>query len=460
MTPNIPEPEYPETDPTQSADSERAVLGAVMRGGYQAFEKASEIITPNDFYVYRFRFVWEAFCNLAEQGLAIDTISTGDELARANKLDEIGGRNLLAELRKEGDHRNVTTYAAKVQEYSVKREISRIASESAAAAMNGKRATDIMSDMLARLSRLSIHNQDENTVEIGVGVREAIDWVDKASRGEIPGVETGLTDLDNILGSLIAGNFYIVAGRPGTGKTALMLTVAHKTAKEGKRVAIFSLEMSRLQISQRLISLESGIDLQRIIKGTLREDEWPALTHAGEVVSALPITINDWSGVSISGMRQIARKIHAATPIDLLVVDYLQLMDGEKTTRKSNFPNRQEEVSAISRGIKHLASELNVPILAGAQLNRASESRADRRPMLADLRESGSLEQDAYAVMFLNRSEDPERANVTELIVAKHRNGPVGSVDLLFRSPVATFANCPSRKVSFNEPAPHWAGDD
>lgn len=455
----IKEPDFPEviidTTTSYNESAERATLGAVMRGGRTAYEKAAEILTGQDFYVHRFRFIWDAFASLAEQGLSIDTISAGDELARAGKLEEIGGRNFLADLRTEGDPRNIETYAANVQDYSVKRDILRIASEGAAASLNGKRAADIMGDMTRRLAGLSIHQQDENTVDIAAAVVEAYEWTDRASRGEIPGVKTGFVDLDKILGSLIAGNFYIVAGRPGTGKTALMVTIAYRAAKEGKRVAFFSLEMSRLQIAQRFIAIESGIDLHRIIKGEIQEHEWPILAHANEAVSALPITINDWSGVNISGIRRIARRINAANKIDLLIVDYLQLMDGEG---KKN--NRQEEVSAISRGLKNLAGELKVPLLAGAQLNRNLEARADKRPQLSDLRESGSLEQDAYAVMFLYRDDDPQKANITELAVAKHRNGPTGRADLLFRAPIAKFESVTSRTVQLNDPAPHWAGDD
>jgi replicative DNA helicase len=345
-----------------------------------------------------------------------------------------------------------------VQDYSVKRQLYRIASEAGAAAVNGKRSTDIMADMQTKLARLTIlGGVDDHTSEIGDAVTEAYDWTDRASRGEIKGVVTELTDLDKLLGCLIAGNTYIIAGRPGTGKTAFMVTVAYQAAKAGKRIAFFSLEMSRLQIAQRFMAIESGIDLHRIITGALHAEEWPMLTHASGEISALPITINDWSGISISGIRRTARRIQAAHPIDLMIVDYLQLADGEG---KGKDTYREQEVSAISRGIKHLANELHVPVLAGAQLNRASESRADRRPQLSDLRESGSLEQDAYGVMFLHRTDDPERANVTECIVAKHRNGPTGSVDLLWKAPVARFDNCAARTVSFSDTTPHWAGDD
>jgi replicative DNA helicase len=256
----------------------------------------------------------------------------------------------------------------------------------------------------------------------------------------VVGVPTGLIDLDRILGSLIAGNVYIVAGRPGQGKTGLLLTIAkHAAQVNKKRVAIFSLEMSRLQVAQRLIAQEAEVDLQRIIQGKLLENEWPLYTQGVEVVADLSIVINDLSSININQIRQTARKIKANGGLDLIIVDYIQLAGGDG----GKYQNRELEVSAVSRGLKYLARELNVPILAAAQLSRAIEQRSVKTPILSDLRESGSLEQDAYAVIFIHVPEVED--NTIQLIVAKHRNGATGLCDLIIKKSFVKFENASTK---------------
>ncbi len=268
---------------------------------------------------------------------------------------------------------------------------------------------------------------------------------------EIYGVPTGFIDLDRLLGGLQPSDLLIVAGRPGMGKTAFMLSAAKNAAqKHKKHVAIFSLEMANEQLVQRLISQETGIDSQRLRTGKLSEDEWPLFNHAIEVLSDTMIFLDDTPALTPLQLRTKCRRLHLEFQLDLILVDYLQLM-----TSGSRSENRVQEVSYISRNLKVLARELNVPVLAAAQLSRAIEQRADKDPQLSDLRESGSLEQDADIVMFIHRPEiyekDTLKQNIAQIKIAKHRNGPTGTIELVFRSNVAKFENAATRHVDLSQ---------
>lgn len=439
-----------------SRENEVGLLGAVMRDG-TVYAQAREIVTFDAFGWQPYGWVWSAFEQLYLNGMGIDIITVGDELERDGKIDEfrmadnagINGRMALSKIRENGHPKNLLSYAENVMDYAAKRQILQFLNKGASWAMNGRRAKDIIADMNTEFSKVTIYGaEDEFTVPISVAVSEAYDWTDLASQGKVVGVPTGLIDLDKILGSMIAGNVYIVAGRPGQGKTGLLLTIAkHAAQRNKKRVGIFSLEMSRQQVAQRLIAQEGEIDLQRIIQGKLLETEWPLFTHAVEVVSDLPIVINDLSSININQIRQTARKIKANGGLDLIVVDYIQLTGGDG----GKYQNRELEVSTVSRGLKYLARELNVPILAAAQLSRAIEQRASKVPILSDLRESGSLEQDAYAVIFINIPEVEDKQNIVQLIVAKHRNGQVGTAELIIRKSFVKFENAVIRNFNPNE---------
>ncbi|MFQ5616044.1 MAG: replicative DNA helicase, partial [Anaerolineales bacterium] len=264
---------------------------------------------------------------------------------------------------------------------------------------------------------------------------------------EILGVPTGFIDLDRLLSGLQPSDLLIIAGRPGQGKTALLMSVAKNAAQlRKKHVAIFSLEMSNEQLVQRLISQETGIDSQRLRTGKLNENEWPLFAHAIEVLSDTHIYLDDTPAITPLQLRTKCRRLHMEFNLDLVVIDYIQLMQSGMRSE-----NRVQEVSYISRNLKILAKELNVPVLAAAQLSRAVEQRADKRPVLSDLRESGSLEQDSDIVMFIYRPDqyekDTVKQNVAEIIVSKHRNGPVGSVELIFRPTLAKFENAATRQV-------------
>jgi len=264
-------------------------------------------------------------------------------------------------------------------------------------------------------------------------------------------VPTGFIDLDKILSGLQQSDFLIIAGRPGQGKSGFLLSVAkHAALVHKKHVAVFSLEMSNEQVAQRLISQDTGIDSQRLRTGKLVEEEWPLFTHSIEVFSDTKLFLDDTPAITPLQLRTKCRRLHMEYGLDLVIIDYLQLMSGDMRNE-----NRVQEVSLISRNLKVLARELNVPVLAAAQLSRAVEQRSDKRPVLSDLRESGSLEQDADIVMFIYRPDqyekDTVKQNVAEIIVAKHRNGPVGSVELIFRGALAKFENAATKHVSFNE---------
>lgn len=264
------------------------------------------------------------------------------------------------------------------------------------------------------------------------------------------GVPTGFIDLDRMLTGLQPSDLLIIAGRPGQGKTAFMLSIARNAAQRKKHVAIFSLEMSNEQLVQRLISQETGIDSQRLRTGKLQENEWPLFAHAIEVLSDTHIYLDDTPAISPLQLRTKCRRIHMEYNLDLVIIDYIQLMSSGMKSE-----NRVQEVSYISRQLKILAKELNVPVLAAAQLSRSVEQRADKRPVLSDLRESGSLEQDADIVMFLYRPDQYEKEsakqNVSEIMISKHRNGPVGSVELIFRPSMTKFENAATRRVDLNE---------
>lgn len=437
--------------PPMSLETEQHLIGAVLRGGRETFEKVKDFITSDMFWSDSHKSVWAGIVKIYDNGMQLDTVIVGDEMERMLAMGELveewgngirNGRAYLSDLRRDGDPRNVETYAEQVQDYHIKRFLLNYSSKVAYWSANGRRGKDIMKDVEEELSKILLFSaQDEFTVPIGTAVSEAYDWTDKAARGEVVGVPTGFIDLDRTLGSLIAGNVYLVAGRPGQGKTGLVLSVARNAAMNNKRVGVFSLEMSRLQVAQRLIAQESELDLQSIIQGKLHDLEWTKYTHAVEVIADYPIVINDLSSINISQIRQTARKIKAAGGLDLLIVDYIQLATGEG----GKYERRELEVSSVSRGLKYLARELNVPILAAAQLSRAVEQRASKRPILSDLRESGSLEQDAYAVIFIYESDEEVKQNTICLDIAKHRNGPVGMCELIIKKPCVKFVNATTR---------------
>lgn len=436
-------------------DNEAGLIGAVLRGGSKTFDSVSDIVKSDNFRTTAHADIWSAFSRLHERGLGIDVITVGDELERYNSKVGDGareGRAFLSFLRSEGVPDNARSYAENVQDYSVKRNLEEIASRMAYYAKNGRRSADIILDVEKLFSEITLYSgkSAQHTVSFSQAVSEAYDRTDLAASGNVVGCETGFVDLDNILGAMYGGNLYVVGARPGQGKTSFLLSIAKHAAEKGKRVVIFSIEMMRYQVAQRIISMISGIPVDRIIKGKMLENEWALYTHAVEQAEHLPITINDMGAINIAEIRQEVRKQSALGKIDLIIVDYVQIAKPSESKER-----RDLDIGDITMGLKALAKEIDAPVLTASQLSRDLEKRGEKRPMLADLRESGSLENDSDVVMFIYRPDqyekDTAKQNIAEIIVAKHRNGAVGSVDLVYRPQFTKFENAATKMFSPNQ---------
>ncbi len=444
-------PPFEESAPpiTQSSphnrEAEEAVLGAVLIN-HEVYYDIAQFLRAEDFYIVRNRWIWEAFSRLNDRRAPVDYLTVCQELDQQGQLAEVGGQAyILSLVNQTPTSLHAEAYARMVEDSSLRRRMLSSANDLAKLAYDQKRSIDTIIDEAEKsVFGLSERRVSHDLQPISTVLSSYYDRVDQLSQRteEIYGVPTGLIDLDKLLGGLQKSDFLIVAGRPGMGKTGFLLSITKNAAqKHKKHVAYFSLEMSAEQLVQRLIAQETGIDTQRLRTGKLRDDEWPLFTHAIEVLGDTHIWMDDTPAITPLQMRTKCRRLHMEYNLDLVVVDYLQLMAGD--TRNDN---RVQEVSYISRSLKILARELNVPVLAAAQLSRAVEQRQDKKPVLSDLRESGSLEQDADIVMFINRPDalekDSPRQNVAEIIVAKHRNGPTHSgIELVFLNNLARFDN-------------------
>jgi replicative DNA helicase len=437
----------------QSREAEEAVIGAVLINP-EAYYDVAQFLKEEDFYIHRHRWIWQAFTHLHEQRIPIDFLTVSEELDQMGHLAEVGGPAYLTSL-----INNVPTslhaeaYGHIVEETAIRRRMLSAANDIAKLAYQEDIGIDaVMDDAEKAIFGVSERLMTRDLQSIQQVLSEYYDRIDQlASRGEDTyGVPTGFIDLDRLLGGMQPSDLLIIAGRPGMGKTAFMLSAAKNAAQiHKKHVAIFSLEMSSEQLVQRLIAQETGIDSQRLRTGKLDEDEWPLFTHAIEVLSDTHMFLDDTPGLTPLQLRTKCRRLHLEFQLDLVIIDYLQLMSGGIRT-----DNRVQEVSHISRNLKILARELNVPVLAAAQLSRAVEQRADKEPQLSDLRESGSLEQDSDIVMFIHRPEmyekDTLKQNIAQIKIAKHRNGPVGTIELVFRNNIAKFENAATRTVDLS----------
>lgn len=426
-----------------SRESEEAVLGAILINP-EAYFDVAQFLQPEDFYIHRNRWIWEAMINLFENRVPLDMLTITEELERTGYITELGGPAYITSL-----INNVPTslhaeaYGRIVEQTAIRRRMIGAANKIVKVAYQEELSIDTVVDEAEKaIFSVSEQRQSSDLQPIKKVIREYHQRVEDLSKNSdaIQGVPTHFKFLDNLLGGLQPSDLLIIAGRPGQGKTSFMLTVARNAARISKKhIAIFSMEMSNEQIVQRLMSQETGIDAQRLRLGKLEDHEWAIFNEAVEKFSDTQIFLDDTPGITPTQIRAKCRRLHLEHHLDFVIIDYLQLMSGDKRNE-----NRVQEVSYISRNLKILARELNVPVLAASQLSRAIEQRADHRPLLSDLRESGSLEQDADIVMFIHRpqmdSPDDPMKNVTEIIVAKHRNGPVGSVQLVFREHLAQFA--------------------
>ena len=438
----------------QSREAEEAVIGAIMINP-EAYYDVAEFLQGNDFYIHRHRWIWEAFVRLHESRTPIDILTITEELNQQGQLAEVGGPAYLTSLiNNVPSSLHAAAYGRLVEQSAVRRNMLEAANKIAKLSYDEEISLEtVMDDAEKAVFGVSERRMTRDLEPIQETLSDYYDRIsDLAARpDEIHGVPTGFLDLDKLLSGLQPSDLLIVAGRPGMGKTGLALSIAKNAAQTHKKhVAIFSLEMSNEQLVQRLISQETGIDSQRLRTGKLEEQEWPLFTHAIEVMSDTRIFLDDTPAITPLQLRTKCRRLHLEYRLDLIIIDYLQLMSGD--TRNDN---RVQEVSYISRNLKILARELNVPVMAAAQLSRAVEQRSDKRPVLSDLRESGSLEQDADIVMFIYRPEvyedDPAKENVAEIIVSKHRNGPVGSVQLIFRKNLAKFENAATQHYDLTQ---------
>ncbi len=428
-------------------EAENAVLGSLLIDP-DAIIRIASFLSPEDFYVERHAWIYQAIRDLNERREPADLVTLTDELERREQIDDIGGSAYITDLiNTTPTSIHVEYYARIVERTAVLRRLITAAGEIARLAyQDTEDVKDVVDQAEGIIFGVASRRAARDLRPIHVVLEkfhERIEYLQQ-HQGEVVGVPTGLADLDKLLGGLQRSDMIVMAGRPGMGKTSLALSMALQAARRHrKRVALFSLEMSDEQLVQRLVSAETGIDSQRIRLGNIHQDEWPTFIQATNILSGTQVFIDDTPAISALELRTKARRLHAEHGLDLLIVDYMQLMRGE-----SRSENRQQEISFISRSIKGLARELDIPILALSQLSRQVDSRQDKRPMLSDLRESGSIEQDADIVVFIYRDDvynpESEFPNIAEIIVAKHRSGPTGTINAFFRKNLAQFVDLES----------------
>ena len=431
-----------------STEAERAVIGAILMNK-EAAMAASELITGQDFYQTAYGIVYDAMLELFHKGQPIDLITLQEHLKEKNVPPEVSGlefvKDLIAEMGVETSA-NVKYYAKIVQEKAILRKLIKINEEIANTCyQENQPLSEILEKTEKQVFELVEHGNSQEYTPIKQVVLNALDVIEKASKtkGTVTGIPTGFIDLDYKLSGLQRSDLILVAARPSMGKTAFVLNIAqHVAFRQNLAVAIFSLEMSKEQLVNRLFSLESHVDAQVLRTGNLKDTDWEKLIEGAGRIGKSRMIIDDTSGISIAEMRSKCRKYKLELGLDLIIIDYLQLMSG--SGGRSN-ESRQQEISEISRSLKGLARELNVPVIALSQLSRAVESRTDKRPMLSDLRESGAIEQDADVCMFIYREDyyipDTEDKGIAEIIRAKQRNGPIGTVRLAWMPQYTRFGN-------------------
>ncbi len=429
--------------PPHNIEAEQSVLGSLLIDR-DAIIRVASYVKSEDFYFSANGTVYQAILDLYNRREPTDFLTLSDELERRSVLDDIGGVGYLSSLL------NVVPTAVHVEYYgrivertaTLRRLIDAGTHIVGIGFQDNLDAADALDSAEQALFTVSQRRQTKDFQSISDVLDKFFDQLDylQQNRGEVVGVPTGFSDLDKLTGGLQRSDLSILAARPSMGKTAMALGMAYGAAvQHGRKVGIFSLEMSAEQLVQRLLATETGVDSHRLRLGNIDDSEWDRISRAFGRLAEAEIYIDDSANASVMDVRSKARRLQAEQGLDLIIVDYLQLMSGRRTD------NRVQEISEISRGLKGLARELNIPVVALSQLSRAVETRADHRPMLSDLRESGSIEQDADIVMFIYRDdkydENSEKKGIAELIIAKHRNGPVGSVNLRFFERTARFAD-------------------
>ena len=427
-----------------SMEAEQSVIGSMIMSR-DAIIEASEIITGADFYQQQYGIVFEAMVELHDEGKAVDLVTLQERLKEKDLPPEISSMEFVRDLLSAvPTSANVKYYAENVAEKAMLRKLIKTTEEISNACYLGKEKTqDILEVTEKKIFDLVQNRGSQEYVPIRQVVLNAIEKIEKASRnqGSVTGIPTGFIDLDYKTSGFQPSDLILVAARPSMGKTAFVLNIAQYMAFHNNvTAAIFSLEMSKEQLVNRLLALESKVDSQNIRTGNLEDEEWAKLIEGANVIGNSNLIIDDKPGISISELRSKCRKYKMEHNLGIIFIDYLQLMTGSGRSE-----SRQQEISDISRSLKALARELNVPVVALSQLSRAVEQRPDHRPMLSDLRDSGAIEQDADVVMFIYRDDyynkDSENKNIAEIIIAKQRNGPIGTVNLVWMPNYTKFVN-------------------
>lgn len=428
-----------------SAEAEQSVIGSMLLDK-EAIVAAIEIITADDFYHQQYGVVFEAMAELFNEGKPVDMVTLQNRLQEKDVPPEVGTLDFLRDvLTVVPTSANVRYYANIVYEKAMLRRLIKVNEEIANTCYLGR---DKLEDILGTTEKSIFDLLQKRTggefTPIDVVMSNVIDSIDRASRSNssVTGLATGFNDLDIKTSGLQKSDLVLIAARPSMGKTAFVLNLAQQIAvRHPHTTAIFSLEMSKEQLVNRLLSMESGVESMKLRNGRLTENDWADVVESSGVIAQSALVIDDTPGISINELRSKCRKLKLERNLELVIIDYLQLMSGSGKGTDS----RQQEISDISRSLKALARELQTPVIALSQLSRACETRPDHRPMLSDLRESGAIEQDADVVMFLYRDDyynkDTEKKNIAEVILAKQRNGPIGTVELAWLPERTKFAN-------------------
>ena len=428
-----------------SIEAEQSVIGAMLMDR-DAIIAASEIVTEDDFYQRQYGVMFQCMVELFNEGQAVDVINLQNRLKEKDVPPEVASLETLRDIiTTVPTSANVRAYAEIVREKSMLRKLIRVNEEIANTCYAGK---EKLEDILAHTEKAVFDLLQSRTGgdfvpirQVALNVLEKIEIASK-TKDTVTGIPTGFIDLDYKTSGMQPSDFILIAARPSMGKTAFVLNLVDYVAVKKKRPCmIFSLEMSKEQLVYRMLAMESNVDSQKLRTGTLTDADWDAVVEGIGIIGNSALTIDDTPGISISELRSKCRKKKLESGLELVIIDYLQLMSGSGKHSES----RQQEISEISRSLKALARELNAPVIALSQLSRACETRTDHRPMLSDLRESGAIEQDADVVMFLYRDDyynkDTENPNVAEVIIAKQRNGPIGTINLVWMPEYTKFAN-------------------
>ncbi len=427
-----------------SIEAEQSVIGSMLMDR-DAILEAAEIVTSDDFYQNQYGVIFDAIVELCNEGQPVDLVTLQVRLKEKDLPAEITDMEYVRDLfRIVSTSANVKYYAQIVRDKAVLRRLIKTSDEISASCYQDKEPVrDILNETERKMFHLLQYGQAGDFVPIHDIVLDVVDKIERASKnkGNVTGLSTGFVDLDYKTSGFQPSDLILIAARPSMGKTALALNIAQYMAcREEKTVAIFSLEMSREQLVNRLLSMESRVDSQSLRTGKLRDEDWVKLVEGADTIGKSHLIIDDTPGINISELRSKCRKYKLEHQLDIIFIDYLQLMSSSKNT-----DSRQQEISDISRALKAIARELDVPVVALSQLSRAVEQRPDHRPMLSDLRESGAIEQDADVVMFIYRDDyyhkDSEKKGIAEINIAKQRNGPIGGIELVWLPQYTQFVN-------------------